>query len=195
MSLPRAPATLPDDFAAALGHAVAACGFLEEALKRGVHALSLEDLGEAPGEARIDAWVTRMAQIAGDSLGTLIDSFTAALDRSGAEGEVRRRLGQELRVVRELRNMLCHASWHPAPDGGWRPAFVSSRGVVAPDRMEAADLDAIRARTLAAAREVVALARATGRDDWTPDGSAAERAAARARARARSARSRVEARR
>lgn len=186
--LPRRAARLPDDFAAALGHAVAGFGFLEEALKRGIHALSLEDLGETPSEAEVDAWVTRMAQITGDSLGTLIDSFLAGLDRQGIEGAARRRLTPQLHAVRDSRNMLAHASWQPTGDGGWRPGFVSNRGKPVPERMDPSDLEAIRRQSADVAAEVLALARATGQDGWTLDGQGSEEAAERARAKARAAR-------
>lgn len=182
MSLPRAPATLPDDFAAALGHAVAAFGFLEEALKRGIYALSRDHLGDMPGEAELDAWVMRMEQIADDSLGTLIDGFVSACDRCDAEAAAgARALAADLRSVRDRRNMLCHASWRPAEGGDWRPGFVSSRGIPAPERMAAADIDVIRADALAAARNVVAIARRTGNDSWSPDAEAGPRELERAR--------------
>lgn len=194
MSLPRAPATLPDDFAAALGHAVAAFGFLEEALKRGIYALSRDSLGDEPGEAELDAWVTRMEQIAGDSLGTLIDSFIAACERGGALPLVpRRELAATLRAVRDRRNMLCHASWRAVEGGGWRPGFVSSRGSEVPERMVAADLEAIRAETLEVARAVVEVARDTGHDRWTPEEG--QREAERERAQARTAQAQARTRR
>lgn len=194
MSLPHAPATLPDDFAAALGHAVAGFGFLEEALKRGIYALSRDSLGDEPGEAELDSWVMRMEQIAGDSLGTLIDAFMSACERGGALADGRRRaLAVTLRAVRDRRNMLCHASWRPVEGGGWRPGFVSSRGAAVPERMVAADLDAIHAETLEVARAVVEVARDTGHDRWNPD--AAPREAERARAAARAAQTAAQSRR
>lgn len=195
MSLPRAPATLPDDFAAALGHAVAAFGFLEEALKRGIYALSRDNLGDDPSEAELDAWVTRMGQIAGDSLGTLIDAFLAACERGDALPFARRKeFAAALRGVRDRRNMLCHASWRPVEGGGWRPGFVSSRGAEVPERMLAPDLEAIRDAALAVAREVVVIARGTGHDRWTPDVEASQREQERARATARAARAAAQAR-
>lgn len=189
MSLPLAPPTLPEDFAAALGRAVAGFGFLEEALKRAIYALSRDDLGDEPGEAELDAWVTRMEQIAGDSLGTLIDAFAAACERGGCLAfSPRKALAGTLRTIRDQRNMLCHASWCPAEGGGWRPGFVSSHGAEVPARMVAADLDAIRDGTLAAAQQVIRIARGTGHDRWTPDAEAGQRELERARAAARAAR-------
>lgn len=167
MSMPRAPATLPRDFAEALGRAVAGFGFLEEALKHAIHALSRDRLGDTPSESELDAWVTRMEQVQGDSLGTLIESFVASCLRCGAK----RDLSEALRTIRDRRNVLCHASWKPVPaekGGGWRPAFVSSRNIHVPDRMEPADLRRIRAKTLVLARQVIIIARETGYADIVP---------------------------
>lgn len=189
MSLPLAPATLPDDFAAALGRAVAGFGFLEEALKRAIYALSRDHLGDEPDERELDAWVTRMEQIAGDSLGTLIDAFSAACQRGAALPHARRKaLTATLRTIRDQRNMLCHASWRPAEGGGWRPGFVSSRGAEPPDRMDTADLAAIDRDTRQVAHQVICIAHGTGHDSWSPDGEAGQREAERARAAARAAR-------
>lgn len=185
MTLPRAPATLPDDFAAALGHAVAGFGFLEEALKRGIHALSFDNLGETPDEAELQAWIGRMTHVAGDSLGALIDNFAAAMSRAKADG--RQKLTIELRAVRGWRNMLCHASWAPTGDGGWRPGFISNHDMKVPQRLDAPQIEAVRERALAAARQVIAVARATGHDNWTSDPQAPLREVERARAEARAA--------
>ncbi|MRX51885.1 hypothetical protein GI374_15950 [Paracoccus sp. S-4012] len=159
-------------------------------LKHAIHALSHDRLGDAPTEAELDEWVTRMEQIKGDSLGTLIGSLLAACDSCGVEHDMR----AELEAIRDRRNMLCHASWKPvaeAEGGGWRPAFVSSRNMEVPERMVTADLRAIRARTLAATRRIGAVARATGHDGVDAAQIEAERARARARAARRAAERRL----
>ena len=51
MALPRAPDRLSDDMAAAIGHAVSAFGFLEEALKRAIFSLTRQQLGQDETEA------------------------------------------------------------------------------------------------------------------------------------------------
>ena len=166
MSFPRAPAILPAEFAAALGHAVAGFGFLEEALKRAIHALSRDRIGEAPTEAELQQWIERMEQIADDSLGTLIDSFIATCTRCGALPQ-RSELAEQLEILRQRRNLLCHASWKPGSrNGAWRPAFVSTKGEVFMGELTLKDLRDTRARTLRAARRVIAAMRRTGHEGW-----------------------------
>ena len=69
MPLPRAPDRLPDEMAAALGHAVAAFGFLEEALKRAIFSLTRKGLGQDAQDHALEAWLRRMEEIADDTLG------------------------------------------------------------------------------------------------------------------------------
>lgn len=165
-AFPRAPAILPGDFAEALGRAVAGFGFLEEALKRAIHALSRDRLGEAATEAELQEWITRIEDLADDSLGTLIDSFLAACDRCGATPQ-RKKLAESLSLIRERRNLLCHASWKPGSQPGrWRPAFVSTRGEVFMGEITLRDLRDTRAHTLRAARAVIGAMRRTGREGW-----------------------------
>lgn len=165
-SFPRAPAILPREFAAALGHAVAGFGFLEEALKRAIHALSLDGIGPNPGEADLQSWIERMEDLADDSLGTLIDSFLAACTRCGA-APTRVALTEELATLRQRRNLLCHASWKPGNrNGAWRPAFVSTKGEVFMGELTLSDLRDTRARTLRAARKVIGAMRRTGMEGW-----------------------------
>lgn len=166
MPFPRAPAQLPADFATALGRAVAGFGFLEEALKRAIYALSLDRITPEPTEAELQVWIARIEDIADDSLGTLIDSFIASCTRCGALPE-RSRLAEELATLRQRRNLLCHASWRPGTHkGAWRPAFVSTQGEVFMGELTLRDLRETRARTLRAARAVITAMRRTGREGW-----------------------------
>jgi len=161
MALPRAPDRLPDEMAAALGHAVAAFGFLEEALKRAIFSLTRQGLGEDAGDHALHAWLRRMEDLADDTLGTLIDSFLAAARRN-AVGDLDS-LSRSLPELRRLRNLLCHASWRPgAQPGSWHPTFINTRGERHPHDMTAAEIAEIRDRTLQAARQVVAVMRRTG---------------------------------
>ena len=166
MTIPRAPARLPGDMAQSLGHAIAAFGFLEEALKRAIFSLTRKGLGAKANERALESWLHRMEDIADDSLGTLIDAFIAALAHGAAAD--RKALTRELRDIRLMRNLLCHASWRPGGrDGHWRPTFINTRGEKFPDEMSVEDLDEIAARTLAAARRAVSIMRATGIDgEW-----------------------------
>lgn len=166
MSLPRAPDRLSDEMAAAIGHAVSAFGFLEEALKRAIFSLTRQQLGEEVEEKALQRWLRRMEEIADDTLGTLIDSFAAAMRQAGIEG--REGLADELRAIRLNRNLLCHASWRPGRHPGhWLPTFINTRGERYPDEMDPAAVHAIHADTLRAARRVVSIMRGTGIDgEW-----------------------------
>ncbi|MDB6176909.1 hypothetical protein PAF17_05235 [Paracoccus sp. Z330] len=166
MSLPRAPDRLSDDMAAAIGHAVAGFGFLEEALKRALFSLTRQGLGEDATEAELEKWLRRIDDIADDSLGTLIDSFGAAMSQAGVSG--RGELIAALQQTRLRRNLLCHASWRPGAEHGyWHPTFINTRGERYPDDMNAGDVQKIHAETLRLARRVVSIMRATGIDgEW-----------------------------
>ena len=166
MPLPRAPDRLSDEMAAALGHAVSGFGFLEEALKRAIFSLTRQGLGEDADDAALEKWLRRMEDIADDSLGTLIDSFGAAMRHA----RIRDRdvLYDILGELRLKRNLLCHASWRPgAQPGYWHPTFINTRGERFPDDLSAEDVLQIHAETLRIARRVVSIMRATGIDgEW-----------------------------
>lgn len=166
MSLPRAPDRLSDEMAAAIGHAVSGFGFLEEALKRAIFSLTRQGLGETADDAALEKWLRRMEEIADDTLGTLIDSFGAAMRQARIED--RHLLVEALDRIRLQRNLLCHASWRPGREpGSWHPTFINTRGERYPDDMAPGDVRDIHAATLKAARRVVSIMRATGIDgEW-----------------------------
>ncbi|WBU63066.1 hypothetical protein [Paracoccus aerodenitrificans] len=161
MRMDRAPARLPDDFAAQIGHAVSGFGFLEEALKRAIFSLSRDGLGEEPDDRALQSWLRRMEDVADDSLGTLIDQFVKQMQR--AQIKDRDQLARDLRDIRRNRNMLCHASWKPVADSDrWHPSFLNTKGEVFPDDLSADDIARIGAQTLDAASRIVSVMRATG---------------------------------
>ncbi|MDO5621049.1 MAG: hypothetical protein Q4G24_06215 [Paracoccus sp. (in: a-proteobacteria)] len=175
MSFPRAPARLPDEFAARIGHCIASFGFLEEALKRCIYALAAQRLGENPGEAALRRWLTRMDDIADDSLGTLIDAFSAELHRH-PHADDDPMLIAALRALKDDRNLLCHASWKLDEGAFWRPDFINTRGHQFQGQVSPADLDDILEQSLALSRQVVDIMRRTGiegqwqgMDDNAPD--------------------------
>lgn len=166
MSLPRAPDRLSDEMAQAIGHTVSTFGFLEEALKRAIFSLTRQGLGQNADDEALQKWLRRMEDIADDSLGTLIDSFLAAMKQ--AHLDERHVLADILTGIRVQRNLLCHASWRPGKGPGrWYPTFINTRGESHPDDMAAEDVLAVQATTLRAARRVVSIMRATGIDgEW-----------------------------
>lgn len=166
MTDPVAPVHLPDDMAMAIGHAVSAFGFLEEALKRAIFSLTRQELGEDVGDKALRQWLRRMGDIADDTLGTLIDSFVAAMKTARADGH--HELAEDLRAIRLHRNLLCHASWRPGQSPGhWHPTFINTRGDRYPGDMDAAAILAVHRGTLDAAARVLAIMRDTGIDgEW-----------------------------
>ena len=166
MTIPRAPDRLSDEMAIAIGHAVSAFGFLEEALKRAIFSLTRKGLGEDVSDKAMQKWLHRMEDIADDTLGTLIDSFLAALRQAGVKD--RDELAAELADIRFKRNLLCHASWRRGKKPGyWHPTFINTRGESYPDDISPDDVLAVHARTLVIARRAVSIMRATGIDgEW-----------------------------
>ena len=170
MTPPEARHDLPAAFAAALGQCVADFGWLEEVLKRAIHALETAPRAPEPGEAELEAGLVRMDSLADDTLSTLIDHLDAAMRRRGGLAD-RHAIGRALRALREDRNLVCHASWQPTVDPDrWHPAFVSHRGEVFAGNLGIAELRAIAARTREAGARIVAVMHAAGgRGDWAGD--------------------------
>lgn len=162
--------TLPADFAAMLGQCVASFGWLEEIIKRTIFALDRARLADdlTPQELRV--WLTRMSNIADDSMGTLVEQLDAAMRRHAGLKD-RNALTDRLGAIKRQRNLLCHASWRPgSAPGRWHPAFVNTQGETFDQDMGLEDLQAAQAEALAAGQAVLHVLRATGvKGYWAGD--------------------------
>ncbi len=155
---------LPDPLAAELGRTIAAFGHLEDMLKRAIFALERDGLPGEITEREFSAWLRRMEHVETDSLGNLIERLDQTLRRAA---RVDAGLIGELGAIKGWRNVLCHAAWHPTPDG-WVPAFSGSNGAVVDSPMQQGELQQIRDRTLGTARAVARLAEGLPGSDGGP---------------------------
>jgi len=159
---PESYFTLPTDFAAELGQAIAAFGWLEEVIKRTLYALERKRLARDLSDAELKRWLHQMDALADDSMGTLIEQLDAALRRHPGIPD-RIALNERLLAIKRLRNLLCHASWRPTGRHDlWHPAFVNTKGEPYPDDIALADLSAIRTETRALGQRILAIMHATG---------------------------------
>lgn len=165
---PEAYHRLPAELAEALGHAVAGFGWLEEVMKRAIYTLDRARLADDLTDAEMQRWLRRISDIADDSMGTLVEQLDAALRRHpGVAG--RDALNDRLVEIKQMRNLLCHASWRPtATPGRWHPAFVNTRGEVFPKDMGVDDLERLTQQTRQIGMQVVAIMRRTGMENRWP---------------------------
>ncbi len=170
---PETHYTLPADFAAALGQCVANFGWLEEIIKRTIYALDRARLADDLTEEDLQTWLTRISNIADDSMGTLIEQLDAAMRRYPGLRD-RGRITDRLSEIKLHRNLICHASWRPTGDPArWHPAFVNTRGEVQQAAMSLEDLARIREATIETGSRVLRVMRATGvQGYWAGDDEA-----------------------
>lgn len=164
------PAPLDDLMARAIGHAVAGFGALEHALKAAILAVSRDRLGASVGDAALRAWLMRMENLADDSMGTLVDAFVAAIKLTDLPD--RHALATELRALRLMRNLICHAAWVPGTrTDAWRPLFLPARGETFEGDLTPGDLHDLHARTRATIARLRVIAQdAAGSAEPGPEG-------------------------
>ncbi|MDS9468441.1 hypothetical protein RGQ15_12770 [Paracoccus sp. MBLB3053] len=167
---PETHYTLPADFAGVLGQCVANFGWLEEIIKRTIYALDKARLADDLTQRELHGWLSRMGNLADDSMGTLIEQLDAAMRRHPGLRD-RDRITDLLNEIRQYRNLLCHASWRPTADPDrWHPAFVSNKGEIFDKDMAIGDLDQIRDKTVKIGALVMRVMRATGEQGyWAGD--------------------------
>lgn len=168
--LPTTYYPLPQDFAVALGRAVAAFGWLEEIIKRTIYSLDRARLAADLTEPELKRWLHQIEELADDSMGPVIEQLNAALRRHPGITD-RAEINDQLQQIKQQRNILCHASWRPgSAEGHWHPAFVNANGDPGPGDMNAADIEAIHAQTLDLGQRLIAIMRQTGIVGvWTGD--------------------------
>jgi hypothetical protein len=114
-----------------LGRSVATFGFLEEVLKKAIFALT-GTRGVAPeesSEAAIEAWIVKLKVVQPAQLGELIPLFEKAVnEHPDCKVENFNELLEDLTKAKDLRNLLCHASWRiPNDEGKALPFFVRKK--------------------------------------------------------------------
>ena len=113
-----------------LGRVVGTFGMLEEVLGKAIFVLTgtiRVDQATAPTE--LDHWEHALEKALTDTLRPLIDSFGGFVRAHPGKTIVNLDdLLSDLRQASDLRNVLCHASWHP-PDhlGRSKPLFVNKK--------------------------------------------------------------------
>lgn len=173
-ALPKAFPTHQHDplFWEALGRAVATFGFLEEALAKAIFAItatreysSQEDL-----EQDFAGWFDKLDRVLSDQLGGLTQTFRKEVKLHGkAKHEGFEELSAELEKAREIRNVLCHASWRsPRADGSSLPFYVKKGGLRFSEYIDQNYLISVQEATAEIAVEVVNTVTAMG---WQFPGS------------------------
>lgn len=153
-----------------LGQCVANFGWLEEIIKRTIYALDKARLADDLTQKQLHGWLTRMGNLADDSMGTLIEQLDSAMRRHPGLRD-RDRITDRLNAIKHDRNVLCHASWRPTEDPArWHPAFVGTGGEIYDKDLTIEDLNTIRLATVEIGSRVLRVMRATGVDgSWAGD--------------------------
>lgn len=133
-----------------LGRAVAAFGFLEDALSKAIFAITATTrYSEEEVSKAYEAWLPTLERALVDPLGNLIDMYGKAV-RSNADARVENldELLADLRKAATIRNVICHGSWGP-PDskGATVPFFVNKRKEIFSTPIDASFLDQVRKGT------------------------------------------------
>ncbi|MBI1910692.1 MAG: hypothetical protein HYS21_01685 [Deltaproteobacteria bacterium] len=111
----------------ALGRTVATFGFLED---RAIFAFTAtKPYREEEIQKACDEWLQKLERALTDQLGGLIDGYGKAVrEHPSATISNLDELLEELRKASEIRNVLCHGSWHtPDVNGASLPFFVNRK--------------------------------------------------------------------
>lgn len=135
----------------ALGRVVATFGFLEEVLGKAIFALTAtREYSPDEEEAALANWLPTLMRALSDSLGSLIDRYSAELEQHQARTTANwPELIIDLKKASAIRNVLCHGSWR-APDSQGRsvPLFVNNKGELFTTPVDVAYLTQVQAEAL-----------------------------------------------
>lgn len=122
---------LPDTFWAELGQPIATFGFLEDHIKRALFALSGTRPIKAGADvsAEVDKWSERLETQLSDVLGSLVPKLYDELNLDNRIDETFKiELISRLRDAKDIRNILCHASWgRPDSNASVLPRFFHKK--------------------------------------------------------------------
>ena len=114
-----------------LGRAVGTFGFLEEVLRRAIFVLTGTKSYESDDDVKnaYENWIATLERALVAELGTLIPMFEKSVkEHHNCKVGKFAELLEELNKVKDMRNLLCHASWQvPNDEGKALPQFVRSK--------------------------------------------------------------------
>jgi hypothetical protein len=154
-----------------LGRTVATFGFLEEILGKAIYAFTGTQI-YSPDEIEdaLSEWGPKLEKALQDTLKPLADSYGKAIkENQNANVENIDELIKLIKDAANVRDILCHASWHP-PDaeGKSLPFFVNRRNKVVETKMDIEYLRQIQRHAADLAFTVVETVTQMG---WTFPGS------------------------
>jgi hypothetical protein len=135
-----------------LGRAVATFGFLELTLGRAIFALTATRIYENEEELRKanEKWLPILEKALTDELGGLIRKFDESVRAHSTPCKVDfyGKLIEDLDRAKEIRNILCHASWQsPDSKGKSLPFFVRRDRQIVETKMDVAYLQQVQQGT------------------------------------------------
>lgn len=139
---------LGTEFCEELGRTVATFGFIEDMLRKAIYGLTGAKQFDPEGDPSVFAdWIKTLEKTLKDQLGGLIDAYGEALATNSKTKELdHAALLAKLKAAKDIRNVLCHASWgKPDDKGAIVPRFVNRSLLVFATPVDIAFLKSTRA--------------------------------------------------
>ncbi|ADW67487.1 hypothetical protein [Granulicella tundricola] len=141
-----------------LGRTIATFGFLEEILGKAIFVLTgTRSYGESEIEDAFENWTIVLEKALSDTLKPLAKTYGQALKShhdptpQNIDGLI-----QKIEDAADIRNILCHASWHiPDADGRSLPFFVNRRKEVVTMKLNTLGLLQIQEKVVELACDVI----------------------------------------